>query len=565
MEDAKIQEVQRLKGLGNQCFQEQKFEEAVKYFSQAIKLDPKDHILYSNLSGAYASLGKYIEALENANKCISLKKDWAKGYIRKGCAEHGLKQLQNAESTYLEGLKVDPSNVSLKNALESVRKDMLLEDMDYLRRINSIIDNSETLRSYRAQNENYGKELLDVIKQIQLNPMNIRLILSSLDRRIIEGVESFYGIKLDDQESELERRKKEQEERKKKEEEERKRKQAEEERLKNRTPEEKLGDEHKLKGNELYKQKKFEEALKEYDEAIKVNPNEIMYHFNKAAVYIEMKDYEKSIETCNYAIENRYNFKAEYSQIAKFYNRLAITYTKMKKYDKAIECYQKSLVEDNCRTTRNALKEVERIKDKEEREAYIDPVKAEEHRNKGNEYFKNNDFPNAKKEYDEAIKRNPNDAKLYSNRAAALTKLLEYPSALEDVMKAIELDPNFVKAYSRKGNLHFYMKDYYKALKAYSKGLEIDPENKECMQGYQMCVMKIDEMSKSEQVDEEQFKKSMADPEIQQIISDPQFQIILQKLNENPNAIGEYVKDPKIYNGLQKLIAAGILKVRQKN
>ncbi|CRH03809.1 Hsp70/Hsp90 organizing protein, putative [Plasmodium relictum] len=554
------EEAQRLKELGNKCFQEGKFEDSVKHFSEAIKNDPSDHVLYSNLSGAYSSLGRFYEALENANKCISLKKDWPKGYIRKGCAEHGLRQLENSEKTYLEGLKIDPNNKSLKDGLEKVRQEKLLENMEFINHINNLIDNDETLKSYKQENANYPNELLDTIKKINSNPMNIRLILSSCNKKISEGVEKFFGIKFNEDSGEAERerqRKKEEEEREK----ERKRKE-EEERKKNRSPEEILGEEHKLKGNELYKQKKFEEALKEYDEAIKVNPNDIMYYYNKAAVYIEMKNYEKSIETCLYAIENRYNFKADFNQVAKLYNRLAICYVNMKNYDKAIEAYQKSLVEDNNRVTRNALKELERKKEKEEKEAYIDPVKAEEHKNKGNEYFKNNDFPNAKKEYDEAIRRNPNDAKLYSNRAAALTKLIEYPSALEDVMKAIELDPKFVKAYSRKGNLHFFMKDYYKALQAYNKGLEIDPNNKECMEGYQRCVYKIDEMSKSEKVDEEQFKKSMSDPEIQQIISDPQFQIILQRLNENPNSISEYLKDPKIFNGLQKLIAAGILKVR---
>ncbi|KAI4835684.1 Hsp70/Hsp90 organizing protein [Plasmodium brasilianum] len=553
------EEAQRLKELGNKCFQEGKFEESINHFTSAIKNDPEDHVLYSNLSGAFSSLGRFYEALENANKCIRLKKDWPKGYIRKGCAEHGLRQLDNSEKTYLEGLKLDPNNNSLKDGLEKVRRDKLMENMEYINHINTIIENDENLKSYKEENANYPNELLNTIKTINSNPMNIRLILSSCNKKICEGVEKFFGIRFnDDSAYEAEREK----QRKKEEEEKERKRKEEEEKLKNRTPEEILGEEHKLKGNEFYKQKKFEEALNEYNEAIKANPNEIMYHYNIAAVYMEMKNYEKSIETCIYAIENRYNFKADFSQVAKVYNRLAISYAYMKNYDKAIEAYRKSLVEDNNRATRNALKELERKKEKEEREAYIDPIKAEEHKNKGNEYFKNNDFPNAKKEYDEAIRRNPNDAKLYSNRAAALTKLIEYPSALEDVMKAIELDPNFVKAYSRKGNLHFFMKDYYKALQAYNKGLELDPNNKECLEGYQRCAYKIDEMSKSEKVDEEQFKKSMSDPEIQQIISDPQFQIILQRLNENPNSISEYIKDPKIFNGLQKLIAAGILKVR---
>lgn len=58
-------------------------------FSQAIELEPTNHVLYSNRSGAYASLKNFDKALEDANKTTELKPDWAKGWGRKGAALHG--------------------------------------------------------------------------------------------------------------------------------------------------------------------------------------------------------------------------------------------------------------------------------------------------------------------------------------------------------------------------------------------------------------------------------------------------------------------------------------------
>lgn len=63
---------------GNEAFKAGKYMEAAQLFSEAIKINPSDGILYSNRSGAYASMNMYQEALADATQCIDLKPDWPK-------------------------------------------------------------------------------------------------------------------------------------------------------------------------------------------------------------------------------------------------------------------------------------------------------------------------------------------------------------------------------------------------------------------------------------------------------------------------------------------------------
>lgn len=88
---------------GNAAFSAGKFQEAVEHFTAAIGVDPSNHVLYSNRSAAHASLSAFTPALEDAQKTVELKPDWAKGYSRLGAAYYGLQQWDDAVEAYTKG------------------------------------------------------------------------------------------------------------------------------------------------------------------------------------------------------------------------------------------------------------------------------------------------------------------------------------------------------------------------------------------------------------------------------------------------------------------------------
>ena len=51
---------------------------ACKMYTDAIRIAPQTHTLYSNRSACYAAAGEYIRAFEDACKCIDLMPTWPK-------------------------------------------------------------------------------------------------------------------------------------------------------------------------------------------------------------------------------------------------------------------------------------------------------------------------------------------------------------------------------------------------------------------------------------------------------------------------------------------------------
>ena len=62
----------------NTACQAGNFELAVDLYTEAIGLEPNNHILYSNRSAAFIKLSQFNKALQDANKAQEIKPTWPK-------------------------------------------------------------------------------------------------------------------------------------------------------------------------------------------------------------------------------------------------------------------------------------------------------------------------------------------------------------------------------------------------------------------------------------------------------------------------------------------------------
>ena len=116
-----------LKDQGNQAFQAGDIQTAINFFTQAIDLDPDNHVYYSNRAAAYMKADSKSKALHDAEKCVELAPSWSKGYCRLGAAQQSLKRFDAAMDNFKKGIELEPNNkahwASLKSCQEAYEAD----------------------------------------------------------------------------------------------------------------------------------------------------------------------------------------------------------------------------------------------------------------------------------------------------------------------------------------------------------------------------------------------------------------------------------------------------------
>ena len=109
------------KAEGNQCMSEEDYVGALKWYSQAIALAPKEAALYSNRSFSFLRLEQSSRALADAEEVVRRRPDWPKGHFRRAEALSQAGLHADALLAYERGSALDPSDEHLAGQCVAAR------------------------------------------------------------------------------------------------------------------------------------------------------------------------------------------------------------------------------------------------------------------------------------------------------------------------------------------------------------------------------------------------------------------------------------------------------------
>ena len=111
-----------LKAQGNGYFKNGEYAKAIEKYKEATALDNSVPAYWSNMAACYEKLGDYEDMAEAARSCIKADRSFVKGYFRLATALKASGDLSGCIKTLESGLAVDSSNADLKKMKKEIKE-----------------------------------------------------------------------------------------------------------------------------------------------------------------------------------------------------------------------------------------------------------------------------------------------------------------------------------------------------------------------------------------------------------------------------------------------------------
>ncbi|MDM3850523.1 MAG: tetratricopeptide repeat protein [Aphanizomenon gracile PMC627.10] len=231
------------------------------------------------------------------------------------------------------------------------------------------------------------------------------------------------------------------------------------------------------KGLALGSSGKYPEAITAFEQAVQSQPDFVPAWYYLSVFYTESNQLDKALAAINQAIQLQPNNP-------NLYNQKLIVLRDLKKYreaaaaiNKAIELSPRAAFYNNRGNVRDELGDKQGAIDDYNQAIKINPNYADAYYNRGNVRDDLGDKQGAIDDYNQAIKINPNLAQAYNNRGLARKELGDKQGAIDDYNQAIKINPNYALAYYNRGNARKELGDKPGAIADYNLAIKFNPND----------------------------------------------------------------------------------------
>ena len=326
-----------LKEKGNALFKEKKYEDAIEYYEKAIKINSSIEVLYSNKGTCEKCLKKYKEAIRDYKKALEINPKNTKNLNRLASVYIIVGNLGEAKMTQQKALNFEPNNSEYKEQMGTIEK--IIEDEQKMReKINEQkFDEAEEICKKLIEKVSDFSDLKKNYIKILIENVKLKDALAYINKAInfedkMKDPEFDYLIALTLYfEGEYEKAKKQINLMKQK----NNFNEQTEQLLKKVNEIEGI----KNKANEIFKQKKYEEAIEEYTKILEFDPQNKKFNSlilaNRALCYQKLKKNTEALRDSNQSVKlNPY--------YARGYVKRGNVYMELKMFDDARADFQKA-------------------------------------------------------------------------------------------------------------------------------------------------------------------------------------------------------------------------------
>jgi protein O-GlcNAc transferase len=223
--------------------------------------------------------------------------------------------------------------------------------------------------------------------------------------------------------------------------------------------------------------KRYDEAIADFDKALKLQPNYAEAHCNKAKAFVNLKRFDEASATYDKALEISPDLAAAWL------GRGEVQF-QLHRYSEALVAYDKALAIDAASPEAwlgrgNANVELKRYEDAfvaYDKALALKPGFAKVWLGRGNGFFHLKRCDEALLAYDKASAAEPELAAAWLGRGNVLLEFGRYDDARRAYERALAFDSNFAEAFVGLGNVFNAFKRYNDALVTYDKALALKPD-----------------------------------------------------------------------------------------